>query len=123
MMLLACNDYVLVELDDSPKQTDGGLLLPDVAEKQSIVKGKIFACGAKAQHKFDDYGYTYPGTDSQTNDGEKKPKKVGLTNCQDCYVIRDKVVGTVNFKGRELSVYDFDDVVLVVNADIPAPTK
>jgi len=44
-MLVACNEFVLVRFQDTAKQTDGGILLPDTASPREYRKADVIAVG------------------------------------------------------------------------------
>ncbi len=89
------SDHVFLEAVEEEKVTKGGIVLPDTAEKEKPIKGKVLAVG--------------PG--KQNEKGELRPMSVKVG---DVVLFKKYGPDEVEIEGKKYLVGDEDDILAVL---------
>ena len=89
------SDHVFLEAVEEEKTTKGGIVLPDTAEKEKPVKGKVLAVG--------------PG--KRNDKGEAQPMSVKIG---DVVLFKKYGPDEIEIEGKKYLVGDEDDILAVL---------
>ncbi|MGC9968368.1 MAG: co-chaperone GroES [Minisyncoccia bacterium] len=95
MNLKPLSNHLFLEPLDEEKKTKGGIVLPDTAEKEKPIKGRVFAVG--------------PG--KRNDKGEIQPMSVKIG---DVVLFKKYGPDEIEIEGKKYLVGDEDDILAVI---------